>query len=52
MDTQNFPFYFRYGAFSFGTEREFVPENFGKGSPSVFRHVAVRGTALVRTRSR
>ncbi|XP_053393737.1 ATP-binding cassette sub-family A member 2-like isoform X2 [Mercenaria mercenaria] len=36
----------RYGAFSFGTEREFVPENFGKGSPTVFRHVAVRGSAL------
>jgi hypothetical protein len=37
----------RYGAFSFGTERNYIPEDFGKGSPTVFRHVAVRGSALV-----
>ena len=39
----------RYGAFSFGTERDFVPENFGHESPTLFRQLAVRGTAMVRS---
>lgn len=36
----------RYGGFSFGTERSFVPGDFGKTSPTLFRTLAVRGTAL------
>lgn len=38
----------RYGAFSFGTERDYVPENFGDLSPTLFRQLAVRGTAMVK----
>ena len=38
----------RYGAFSFGTEAEFVPEKFGENSPTLYRQLAVRGTAIVR----
>ena len=40
-------FHYRYGAFSFGTERSFVPKDFGSSSPTLFRTLAVRGTALV-----
>ncbi|XP_052774715.1 ATP-binding cassette sub-family A member 2-like isoform X2 [Mya arenaria] len=36
----------RYGAFSFGTECESVPKNFGENSPTIFRQLAVRGTAI------
>ena len=40
-------FFTRYGGFSFGTERTFVPPDFGSSSPTLFRTLAVRGTALV-----
>ncbi|XP_052239441.1 ATP-binding cassette sub-family A member 2-like isoform X2 [Dreissena polymorpha] len=36
----------RYGAFSFGTELPFVPADFGENNPTVFRQLAVRGTAM------
>ncbi|XP_054722736.1 ATP-binding cassette sub-family A member 2-like [Uloborus diversus] len=37
----------RYGAFSFGLLREYVPKNFGKNAPPLFRKVAVRNVAKV-----
>lgn len=39
--------YFRYGAFSFGLVRDYVPENFGQNAPPLFRKVAVRNVAKV-----
>ncbi|KAG8190583.1 hypothetical protein JTE90_014059 [Oedothorax gibbosus] len=35
----------RYGAFSFGLVREYVPHNFGKNAPPLFRKIAVRNIA-------
>lgn len=37
----------RYGAFSFGWIRDYVPEFFGKDAPSLFRKIAVRNVAKV-----
>ncbi|CAC5402030.1 ABCA2 [Mytilus coruscus] len=38
----------RYGAFSFGTNRSFIPKDFGKKSPTLFRKVAVKNAAQAR----
>ena len=38
----------RYGGFSLGNTRPFVPEDFGKNAPSEFRRLAVRHVAKVR----
>ncbi|KFM77694.1 ATP-binding cassette sub-family A member 2, partial [Stegodyphus mimosarum] len=37
----------RYGAFSFGLVRDYVPPNFGQNAPPLFRKVAVRNVAKV-----
>ncbi|GFQ81398.1 ATP-binding cassette sub-family A member 2 [Trichonephila clavata] len=37
----------RYGAFSFGLIRDYVPQNFGKNAPPLFRKIAVRNIAKV-----
>ncbi|KAK3577511.1 hypothetical protein CHS0354_026468 [Potamilus streckersoni] len=37
----------RYGAFGFGSEVSFVPDDFGQSSPTQFRRLAVRGQAIV-----
>ncbi|XP_055947316.1 ATP-binding cassette sub-family A member 2-like isoform X3 [Argiope bruennichi] len=37
----------RYGAFSFGLVRDYVPQNFGKNAPPLFRKIAVRNIAKV-----
>uniref|UniRef100_A0A2R5LDX6 ATP-binding cassette sub-family A member 2 n=1 Tax=Ornithodoros turicata TaxID=34597 RepID=A0A2R5LDX6_9ACAR len=37
----------RYGAFSFGLIRDYVPKNFGKDAPALFRKIAVRSVAKV-----
>ena len=37
----------RYGAFTFGLVRDFVPKDFGKDAPSIFRQLAVRKVAKV-----
>ncbi|CAL1285568.1 unnamed protein product [Larinioides sclopetarius] len=37
----------RYGAFSFGLVRDYVPQNFGKKAPPLFRKIAVRNIAKV-----
>ncbi|XP_041370956.1 ATP-binding cassette sub-family A member 2-like [Gigantopelta aegis] len=37
----------RYGALAFGLEQHFVPQNFGKNSPTLFRKLAVRSAAKV-----
>lgn len=37
----------RYGAFSFGLSRGYVPKNFGKDAPSLFRKIAVHRVAKV-----
>jgi hypothetical protein len=39
---------FRYGAFVFGNNRSFIPKDFGKKSPPLFRKVAVKNAAQVR----
>lgn len=40
-------FVFRYGAFVFGNNRSFIPKDFGKKSPPLFRKVAVKNAAQV-----
>ena len=38
----------RYGGFSLGNIRPYVPEDFGKNAPSEFRRLAVRHVAKVK----
>lgn len=37
----------RYGAFSFGLSRDYVPSTFGEDAPALFRKIAVRDVAKV-----
>ena len=37
----------RYGGFSFGLKRPFIPENFGKDGPTEFRKLGVRTVSMV-----
>nr|XP_042904131.1 ATP-binding cassette sub-family A member 2 isoform X3 [Parasteatoda tepidariorum] len=37
----------RYGAFSFGLIRDYVPKNFGKNAPPLFQKIAVRNIAKI-----
>ncbi|PRD32326.1 UNVERIFIED_CONTAM: ATP-binding cassette sub-family A member 2 [Trichonephila clavipes] len=43
----HFFLFHRYGAFSFGLIRDYVPQNFGKNAPPLFRKIAVRNIAKV-----
>lgn len=38
----------RYGGFSFGLLRPFIPENFGEDGPTEFRKLGVRRVSMVR----
>ena len=40
---------FRYGALSFGNLRDYVPPDFGRHAPTMFRKLAVRSVGKVRT---
>lgn len=40
-------FHYSYGAFAFGNIRHYVPDDFGRHAPTVFRKLAVRRVAKV-----